>query len=262
MLYPAGRDFDAKLSLPGTLRWHRFRIERTRMPNETDNFLSDPKAYMSRVAIESAFSEGSQIAKKDFEDSQAHDLCYMRLEPVDGGLFSATTRVRAKFSTAPKFGSTTIPCRYVPYFSEGACKGGTALPRVKLEPGGNPKFVFTGAMNGCSLVIATDAAGDTWGVHYPNTSGEKEGFPMLARDHMVLAKSMDYSSYGMPETAVKVAGKGTWCNTFAFFYFENEWKILAQCQYCAPEGMKFAARINYMLGDTVKGNNRSGVLTH
>ena len=232
------------------------------MANETDHFLSDPRGYMSRVAIESAFNEGSQPIGGDFNPAQAHALCYLRLEAVDGGMLSSPTRARVRFSMAPKFGDTSISCGYVPYIPEGTCLGGTALPKVQLDPHGSPKFVFTGAMNGCSLVIANDAAGNLWGVHYPNSNGEKQGFPMLARDQLVLAKSMDYVSYGLPDKIVLTLGVGAWCNTFSFFYYENEWKILAQAQYCAPEGMGFAARINHMLGSTLKGDVRSGVLEH
>ena len=222
---------------------------------------------MSRVAIESAFNEGSQPIGGDFNPAQAHALCYLRLEAVDGGnVEPADPSAGSVSAMATKFGDTIrFPCGYVPYIPEGTCLGGTALPKVQLDPHGSPKFVFTGAMNGCSLVIANDAAGNLWGVHYPNSNGEKQGFPMLARDQLVLAKSsgLTYRT-AWPDKIVSDPGRGRLVQ-HVFLSFTTEKRVEdppAQAQYCAPEGMGFAARINHMLGSTLKGDVRSGVLEH
>ena len=231
------------------------------MAGQNESFLADPKAYMSRVAIENNFATGA-MAQNTFNDQQSHDRCYMDLVPLDGGLLSVVTRVKSEFRTTAKPGAVSINGGYVPYVAEGTCNGGTPLPKTRLQTNGDPKFVFTGAMNGCSLVIAEDASHALWGVHYPNSGGASNGFPLLTRDHLTLKKSMDYIDYGFKREIMEATSKGTWCNTFAFFYYDDEWKILAQCQFCTPTQGGITAKINYNLGSEVVGSARNGVLEH
>lgn len=207
-------------------------------------FTANPKTYMSTVAIMNQMSMGKTKIGA-FNTDIAHSSAYMNLVAVTGG--SSATLVTANYSTTQKSKGTIIHCGYVPYWMEGDVNSGKELPKLRLPATGNPKYVFTGAMNGCSLVIATDSSGNEYGVHYPNSGGSTTGYPHLERDGLTYVKSVDYiGGYGMDRTELEKKYVGTWSNVFAFFYYTGgEWKILAQPQLGAPSrGGSLTVRIN------------------
>jgi hypothetical protein len=207
-------------------------------------FSANPRTFLGNYVVENEVAQGVRRVG-GFDTSRSHNNAYLNLVPIDGGIFSATTRLRAEYSTTSKGHGTIIACRYVPYVAEGTIDGGTELPKVQLPDDGNPRFAFTGAMNGCSLVIATDAHHRTWLVHYPNSRGAANGFPHLARDGLNLVKAVNYNGgYGANEGAL---ARGQWLNTFAFAFYDGGWRLLAQPQI-GVAGQTISFRLNHGIG--------------
>lgn len=210
-------------------------------------FSANPKVYLQTVAVMNSMSMGKTVIGA-FNPNLAHKQAYLNLVPNSGG--KTATLVTANYSLTPKGHGTNISCGYVPYWMEGDVDAGKELPKLLLPPGGNPKYVFTGAMNGCSLLIATDSSGNEYGVHYPNSGGSQKGFPHLGRDGLTLVKSVDYiNGYGMDREQLEKDFRGTWSNVFAFFiYKDSQWKIMAQPQlgYTGGKALKptLAVKIN------------------
>lgn len=212
-------------------------------------FLKDPKAYLGAVTV---LTVGSIY--KGFDPNVPRDKVYMDLVLLDSGMKSGTKLVRADFRAEPE-GDAPIEGGWIPYIAEGTVNADPAkLPALRL-PDGRPRFVFTGAMNGCSLVLANGPDGK-YGIHYPNSKGAPVGFPHLKTGGFTYVKSVDYYDlkhpaqgfYGTaqgvdPAQAASAAGNDTgWFNTFACFHHDGLWKILAQPQFAWQQGTEFRAR--------------------
>jgi hypothetical protein len=221
-------------------------------------FVANPQQYLSEVTV---LTVGSKF--EGFNANNAQERIYMNLVPLNGG--TNATLVRADFSRAAKGRGTEIEASFVPYVMYGEIAAKRAqLPALELPAAGKPKFVFTGSMNGCSLVVATKG-GKKWVIHYPNSDGAVQGFPWLAQNSYIREKSVDYfdlgdqrlpfqGSYGYAladgntvearTAASKRAGNDTgWFNTFSFaFYDDSKWKLIAQPQFVWLEGSSFKAK--------------------
>ena len=219
-------------------------------------FLKDPVDYLSKVVVLTINAEFEGI-----DANAASAQIYLDLVLVDSGLKSGQKVVQANFSNTPK-GDSPIEGCYVPYASEGDVKNGRfPLPAVALPVGGLPKFIFTGAMNGCSLLLAKKAD-NFYAIHYPNSGGASSKYPLLTKAGYTYVKSIDYFNIlgtrgysGVNvgtdrDQASKDAGNiAGWFNTFSFFYYKDNWKIVAQPQFAwATGGNKFTARLN---GDVI-----------
>lgn len=214
-------------------------------------FLKDPRAYLGGITV---IAIGSRFA--GIKETESHDLIYMDLVVVDSGMNTGTKIARADFSKSPA-GDAQIKCGFVPYISAGICKfSPEKLPSLKLPLNGDPAFVFTGAMNGCSLVYA-ERDGDDYAIHYPNSDGATSNFPMLASNKFIYKKSIDYlkvlglnqGTYSLSgyksdlEASEAMGNKAGFFNAFAFFYYDNgTWKIIAQPQFAWQSGMTFKAK--------------------
>lgn len=203
-----------------------------------ERFTANPVIYLNQVTIQNAMSMGgAKVSKGTLNTNLEHTVAYMDLVPVSGG--KTATTVTATYHSAPGKIKSPIQCAFVPYWNEGDVNSGKLLPKVALPAGGNPKFVFTGAMNGCSLVIAQDLANQQYGIHYPNSGGAANGFPHVGRDGMQVVKSLNYvGGYGEANDALLAYPVvGTWSNVFAFFYYyNNAWCIVGQPQIGFPSG--------------------------
>lgn len=213
-------------------------------------FLKDPVGYLSKIVV---MTVGSDYGSLD--PNQCCSSMYLDLLSIDSGMKSGRKVVRANFSTGP-LGDSPINGAFVPYASEGDVKSGRfALPALELPLTGSPKFVFTGAMNGCSLVLATKS-GKRYAIHYPNSAGATLRYPLLTDAGYTYVKSLDYYKmdkdkpfYGTKIDGDREAPGGGWYNTFAFFYYDgSKWVIVGQPQIAKLEGTAFTGQIN---GDVI-----------
>ncbi len=216
-------------------------------------FLKDPKAYLGGITILNVTSNF-----KGFKPDEPQARIYMDLVSVSTGVGGGGKAARVDFANTP-IGDASIEAGWIPYISEGLVGSDhSKLPFLELPAGGNPRFVFTGAMNGCSLVMATKT-GKNWGIHQPNSKAATQAYPLLATAGFTYVKSVDYhqldqltqGSYGTKvgvdrTEASRAAGNATgWFNTFAFFYFTGGvWRIIAQPQFAWFEGSTYKARTN------------------
>lgn len=207
-------------------------------------FLKDPAGYLGGITI---LTVGTQFLPNQgaFQPQAAKGLVYMDLVATDSGATSGTKQGRADFSL--NAGSDlAIAGGWVPYVDEGTVNGDAAkLPVQELPVNGVPKFCFTGAMNGCSLVLASKG-GKNYGIHVPNSSQAKQGYPVLQKLGYQHVKSLDYfelsqrvqGHYGTKVGESCDAPGGGWYNTFAFFIFDGgTWKIMAQPQIVTQVGL-------------------------
>lgn len=199
-------------------------------------FLKDPVAYLGGITV---LTIGTRFlpSPAGFAPQVAKPLVYMDLCYLGVGL--DTRQGRADFSAGIPGGDDPIPGAWIPYEPEGTVATDIGkLPAQVLPAGGLVPFAFTGAINGCSLVMATKGGAD-YGIHVPNSSQATQGYPFLAQAGYTYVKSVDYYQidqrrqgfYGTRIGASRDAPGGGWYNTFAFFYFSGgEWKIIAQPQ--------------------------------
>ena len=208
-------------------------------------FLKYPIAYLGSITV---VTVGTQFhpSVDGFKTQESKPLVYMNLVSTDSGLKSGSKQARADFSLQSRGGDSDIAGGWIPYVDEGAVNlDANKLPALELPASGNPVFAFTGAMNGCSLVLATKG-GKNWGIHVPNSSQAKLGFPVLAKAGYTYVKSIDFyqldqlrqGKYGTRTGESEVAPGGGWYNTFAFFWFDRGgWTIVAQPQIMTTQGL-------------------------
>ena len=210
-------------------------------------FLKDPVAYLGGAIVLTLASNfrPSPAAFKDPSPSVSMDLVYV-------GKWKEVNQVRADFSTTPPGGDEKITGAWIPYESEGNVKADSKKLPVQVLPaaGDAGPFAFTGAMNGCSLVMATKG-GQDYGIHVPNSQQATENYPFITNAGYQYTKSLDY--YPLPQRRQgfygtdgnRDAGGGRWYNTFAFFYRSGgQWKIIAQPQFATMIEKKFVAERN------------------
>lgn len=201
-------------------------------------FLRNPIAYLGTMPV---LTIGTKFSPNEtaFQTQVAKPLIYMDLVVTDSGVKSGARQARADFCVAPPGGDGAIAGAWIPYVDEGTVLGDTSkLPAQELPAGGVPSFAFTGAMNGCSLVLATKG-GKSYGIHVPNSKQATQNYPVLAKEGYTYVKSIDYHQmgqlnqgfYGTAVGAGPEAPGGGWYNTFAFFYYTGGvWTIVAQRQ--------------------------------
>jgi hypothetical protein len=212
-------------------------------------FLKDPRAYLGGITV---VSVGTQFHPSidGFKTQVPKPLVYMDLVVTDSGVKSKNKQARADFSLQGRGGDSDIPAAWIPYVPEGTVNADVStLPAVELPASGNPVFAFTGAMNGCSLVLATKD-GKNWGIHVPNSKQAPLGFPVLKTAGYSYVKSIDFyqldqlrqGKYGTKTGESRDAPGGGWYNTFAFFWFDKGgWTIVAQPQIMTAQGMDVAS---------------------
>jgi hypothetical protein len=223
-------------------------------------FLADPRQYLTQVLV--LLNDGrfnGQTAQQQMMAARgggtpaslrAYDRVYLNLVPIDGRGAQAAI-VRADFSTSSKWFGTDIAGGYTPYIFEGVVNANPGrMGRHNLPPGGVPAYEFTGAMQGCSLVLCTDNAnGGRVSVHYPNSGGSIAGYPHLATLGLTRVKSLDYFNTGGgrgPQASYTGQAIGTdrdvastqagnangWFNTFGFMKYEaGQWRLIDQPQF-------------------------------
>jgi hypothetical protein len=230
-------------------------------------FLRNPRTYLRTVAVENHLETGSQattVKSASLDTNQPHAVAYLDLRSIGSGTIVGTgsdgkkttvpgvQRASASYSTAANaISDVPIVGMFIPYISEGEVKSGKRIGCIKLpaNPGASERFVFTGAMNGCSFVVAQDTTGNKWAVHYPNSTGAGKGFPLLESAGLKAVKSMNYDQYGEDRSELERLPQVVWSNAFCCLYYDdNDWWILCQTQLVRPVGDKgsggFATVIN------------------
>jgi hypothetical protein len=230
-------------------------------------FLKNPRTYLRTVAVENHLEAGKQMATEKsakLDVSQPHGVVYLDLRSIGSGtmvgsgsdgkqtVVPGVQRASASYSvSANAISDVPIVGMFIPYVSEGDVKAGKRIGCIKLpaNPGAGERFVFTGAMNGCSFVLAQDDGGAKWAVHYPNSTGAGKGFPLLEPAGLKAIKSMNYAQYGEDRAELESLPQVVWSNAFCcLFYDDNDWWILCQTQLVRPVGDRgvggFATQIN------------------
>ncbi len=198
-------------------------------------FLKNPVAYLGGITV---VTVGTQFSPSvdGFKTQESKSPIYMDLVSTDTGMKSGSKQARADFSLTSRGGDSDIVAGWIPYVDEGTVNGDSAkLPALELPASGNPVFAFTGAMNGCSLVLATKGSKNR-GIHVPNSKQATLGFPSW------LASATPTSN--QPTLSARsIAAGGSWralhdrrvrrlrrgqYNTFAFFLLIMAlWTIVA-----------------------------------
>jgi|GEM_PF-5268652 len=229
------------------------------------SFLEDPRAWLKKIAIKNLFNDGERVQPPvDVNVAQAQIV--LDLVAIDGGWFRSTTRARLvvlePLTPAVHGIDSVLKGAWVPYQSEGEVKSGNiSIGKVAISkhPGVfEPKFVFTGAMNGCSFLLAEDYRHQLHAVHYPNSTGAPRGFPLLRDAGLRIVKSINFETtrhglgYGESNQDMERRGRGLWANAFCCAFYDDEkadWRILCQAQICEMSGQVIKVEINTSKGD-------------
>jgi hypothetical protein len=243
------------------------------MDGHNREFSRNPRSYMRKVAMHNGLSgevlptgPTAEINVKDAYESVSVDL-----RVLDSGVNSGTRCVSVHYLRKyPEYhwdkqldkrhvpdGDDPLIGKFIPYEMEGmVSSSGAQIKPVLLpgDPGAGPKFVFTGAMNGCSFVIAEKSNGERYALHYPNSKGFDTGFPLLKGMGLRVVKSANYAQYGEDRSALEQLPSVCWGNAFCCAFFDdNDWWILCQPQLVSPVGGKsafkgFSTKINQSKG--------------
>ncbi|ARU59303.1 MAG: hypothetical protein MI864_24870 [Pseudomonadales bacterium] len=196
------------------------------MPTEVAKFLLDPVKYATQTCINLQTGSGSGTTLGGFDANKSYSPCYFNLAPWSSSVFSATNQVMLEPTTTP--GTGLITGYYVPYLAYGTITSNNAsLVVLDNVPKSNPpyKFIFTGGQNGCSLLLLKGtSSSNVCALHYPNSDGKKNGYPLLSRinksaSDIILA--IDFDLYGDTNNP----------NAASFFYYDgSEWIGVTQPQ--------------------------------
>ena len=156
-------------------------------------FLANPFKYLKEVTVvpNDGLFNGSKASVFRGNglpaEMRPHDMVYLDLVEIDGDRI-----VRTDFYEKPPGGDEQIVGGYVPYIQGGTVNANPqTMGRHNLPPPGGPKFEFTGALNGCSLILCSGETGQV-AVHYPNSDCSTLGYPHLNTLKLVYIKSIDY----------------------------------------------------------------------
>lgn len=165
---------------------------------EIQKFVANPLGYVKTTCINLQTKSGAPSTT--FNANLAYDTLYFDLVPWSSG-FGATTQVTLEPQTTG--GPNLIAGYYVPYLAFGTVTSNNqALAPLDNVPKNAPprKFIFTGGQNGCSLLLLRGTGTDTvCALHYPNSEGKKQGYPLLERIGRTAADvllSIDFDLYG------------------------------------------------------------------
>ncbi len=166
---------------------------------EVQRFLLSPTTYVKTTCIN--LQTRSMATPTAFNANLAYDTAYFDLVPWSSSLFGSASQVML----VPQVGAGPglIDGYYVPYLAFGTITSNNqALAPLENVPKNAPahKFIFTGGQNGCSLLLLTGNSADTvCALHYPNSEGKREGYPLLSRIGRTAADvllSIDFDLYG------------------------------------------------------------------
>ena len=221
-------------------------------------FKADPKWYLSQMTLENPLATGRPAANS-FDATITHKTVYLDIRPVGEAKTGQHKHAQAIYSTSPtiRTDEDLIVGSFIPYQPEGTvAQSPNKLGRIALPsaPGPNERFVFTGAMNGCSFVLAKDNNGVQYAVHYPNSKGASTGFPLLGKCNLKKERSADHLEYG-DDAAASAAGPSAFSNAFCLLYHTGtDWKILCQPQVVRPiaQAPFFVPEINHAKGSVLE----------
>jgi hypothetical protein len=212
------------------------------MDSENKRFLADPLQYC-RTTVINLQGAGGHITG-GFDPNQVHTTAYFDLVPwQETGLVSSVKKLFSSTTEqvilSPQLGlisngDSQIHGFYAPYreygeFTSGIQGGGTVtiqsvMVQVDQQNPTHP-FIFTGGQNGCSLLLLDlGVVGKYSAVHYPNSTGKAQGYPMLPGGAQIVLES-HFNLYGTTNHP----------NAACFFYHNgNRWTLIYQPQTQLP----------------------------
>lgn len=204
------------------------------MTTEVQRFQLDPLKYVTNTCINLQTGAGyAQVGA--FDANKAYNTCYFKLTPWSSSLFSAASQVILEPQST--FEAGLLTGFYVPYLAYGTITSNNA----NLVPLDNVsatapihKYIFTGGQNGCSLLLLNGTTpGTVCALHYPNSTGKAEGYPLLARIGRTAADiilAIDFDLYGEDQNP----------NACSFFYHNGtEWVGVTQPQVQGPANISW-----------------------
>ena len=194
------------------------------MDGHNDRFRANPYAYCSLVTVNIQTASGDLGLQ--FNANKAHETAYVDLVPWDKG--SRASQVVFSPSMQNR-GGKLLAGYYVPYLAFGTITSNGASLQTLAIPKRNPKhpYVFTGGMNGCSLLLLEHTDDAYLAVHYPNSDGREKGYPLLNGAKVVL--DVHFDQYG----------SGSNPNAFNFLHFnDGAWTAIVQSQAQGAPSLK------------------------
>ena len=200
---------------------------------EVQKFLLSPLGYVKTTCINLQTKGGVPLTA--FNPNLAYDTLYFDLVPWSSSLFGSASQVMLEPQIAA--GPGLISGYYAPYLAFGTVTSNNqALQPLDNIPKAAPprKFIFTGGQNGCSLLLLRGTGADTvCALHYPNSEGKKQGYPLLERIGRTTADvllSIDFDLYGDAKQP----------NACSFFFHNGtEWIGITQPQIQGAPNMEW-----------------------
>lgn len=197
--------------------------------HECLRFRNDPLKFARDVCINLQTADAF-VREGDFDPNKSYSPCWFDLEPFSSSLFSGAVQVILKPTT--QLAAGLLQGYYVPYISYGKVAS-TTLVLLDDVPTSSPAYtvVFTGGQNGCSLLMLKGRTADTLSfVHYPNSNGKKNSYPLLGTVGKTAADillAIDYDMYGDEDKAAARYNPNA-----ASFFFHNgkQWVGVTQPQ--------------------------------
>ena len=199
---------------------------------EVQKFTANPLGYVKTTCINLQTKGG---ATATFNANLAYNTAYFDLVPWSTPLFGGVTQVMLAPQSAAAPG--LMAGYYAPYLAFGTITSNNQplVPLDNIPETGPPRnFIFTGGQNGCSLLLLRGTAANTvCALHYPNSEGKAQGYPLLARIARTAADillAIDFDLYGDARQP----------NACSFFYYNGtEWIGITQPQIQGPPNMSW-----------------------
>jgi len=210
-------------------------------------FISDPLRYCQTTCINASTPPHNRY-DDNFNPNLRYQSMYANLKPWHSHavLWKLRRKILSQVLFRPRpmhTSGTPIHGYWVPYVQAGiAAREGLKILQIPRHPGDTRRFVFTGGMNGCSLLLC-ERAGDAanyYVVHYPNSEGRSQLYRLLGPYYTIIMDlhfGIYMTSYEVKHYAddVPVIGGSTVYNelgnAFIFLYYEGgEWTAIVQRQ--------------------------------
>lgn len=151
---------------------------------ECQRFITNPLSYVRDVCIN--LQTRGRGGAGAFNAKLSYAPCWFDLVPWSTSLFGGASQVMLEPTAV--MGAGLIQGYYVPYISYGNVVSTAADHIAPVLLDGVPRtlppnsFVFTGGQNGCSLLMMNGSTPDTLSfLHYPNSDGKQNHYPILCR---------------------------------------------------------------------------------
>jgi hypothetical protein len=196
---------------------------------ENQRFALDPTKYVKETCINPQTRSGS-AGVVSFDVLKSYQTCYVDLVPWSSLYFKSIGQVMLEPQVAA--GKGMLSAYYVPYLAYGMIQS-NKMPPVLLDnvpaTGAMHRFIFTGGQNGCSLLLLRGTSpGTVAALHYPNSTGRANGYPLLAdvgKSAADILIDIHFATYGETDNP----------NACSFFWHDGTaWVGITQPQIQGP----------------------------